>query len=118
MGRNTAPPYNGNVAQGCQKIVKSCFRALTRPCQSEHAADIREDFVPAKESGRGFRVRPVGCRARQTFLLEGADGNLWFSNIVRHEIARFDIGRRQLRTFRLHPTSQVLAMSNRPDRPI
>jgi len=62
-----------------------------------------------------YEVFQLPPRSGPTFLLKGADGNLWFSNIGRHQIARFDIVRRQLRTFRLHPTSQVLVMSNGPD---
>jgi virginiamycin B lyase len=62
-----------------------------------------------------FEIFQLPKRSGPTFLLKGADGNLWFSNIGRHQIARFDIARRQLRTFPLHPTSQVLVMSNGPD---
>jgi streptogramin lyase len=62
-----------------------------------------------------FEIFQLPKRSGPTFLLKGADGNLWFSNIRRHQIARFNIERRQLRTFPLHPTSQVLVMSNGPD---
>jgi streptogramin lyase len=62
-----------------------------------------------------FEIFQLPKKSGPTFLLKGADGNLWFSNINRHQIARFDIARRQLRTFPLHPTSQVLVMSNGPD---
>src|SRR5580704_17597252 len=62
-----------------------------------------------------FEIFQLPKGSGPTFLLKGKDGNLWFSNIGRHEIARFDIRRRQLRTFPLHPTSQVLVMSNGPD---
>jgi streptogramin lyase len=62
-----------------------------------------------------YKIFQLPKRSGPTFLLKGKDGNLWFSNIGRHQIARFDIRRRQLRTFALHPTSQVLVMSNGPD---
>ena len=62
-----------------------------------------------------FEIFQLPKRSGPTFLLKGADGNLWFSDIRRHRMARFDIARQQLRTFPLHPTSQVLVMSNGPD---
>jgi streptogramin lyase len=62
-----------------------------------------------------FKIFELPRKSGPTFLLKGKDGNLWFSNIGRHQIARFDIARRQLHTFPLHPTSQVLVMSNGPD---
>jgi virginiamycin B lyase len=68
-----------------------------------------------EQGGFEFEIFPLPRPSGPTFLLKGGDGNLWFSNIGRHEIARFDIRRHQLRTFPLHPTSQVLVMSNGPD---
>ena len=41
-----------------------------------------------------FKIFELPKRSGPTFLLKGGDGNLWFSNINRHEIARFDIKRR------------------------
>jgi streptogramin lyase len=63
-----------------------------------------------------FDLYQLPAGSRPTFLLKGADGNLWFSNIGPNQIARFDVSRRQLRTFPLpHPNSNVLVMSNAPD---
>lgn len=79
---------------------------------------IVDEILSSSQSGPGlfqYEVFELPKRSGPTFLLKGADNKLWFSNIDRHEIARFDIRRRQLRTFRLHPTSQVLVMSNGPD---
>jgi hypothetical protein len=61
--------------------------------------------LPNEQGLFQFEIFQLPGHSGPTFLLRGADGKLWFSNIGRHDIARFDIGRRQLRTFRLHPTS-------------
>jgi virginiamycin B lyase len=62
-----------------------------------------------------FEIFQLKKHTGPTFLLRGGDGNLWFSNVGKHQIASFDIARGQLRTFPLRPTSRVLVMSNAPD---
>lgn len=63
-----------------------------------------------------FEIYKLQPASGPTFLLQGPDGNLWFSNVGLNQIATFDIARQELRIFPLpQPNSRVLVMSGAPD---
>jgi virginiamycin B lyase len=98
------------VAAGVVVLAVGMCRAQVSP--------ESDTVLSAAQSGQGlfqYQIFQLPPRSGPTFLLKGGDGNLWFSNINSHQIARFDNASQQLRTFPLRRTSQVLVMSNAPD---
>lgn len=78
---------------------------------------IAQSLVPLRIDQGLFQyeIFQLPLNSGPTFLLQGPDGNLWFSNKIANQIARFDIGRHELRTFPLpQPHSDVLVMSGGP----
>jgi len=71
--------------------------------------------VRAGQGSFQYQIVQLPPGSGPTFLLQGPDGNLWFSDKPANQIARYDIGRKNLVTFPLpEPHSDVLVMSNGP----
>lgn len=71
---------------------------------------------PVVPGGFRYLVRQLQRGTGPTFLVEGPDGDLWFSNVGSNSIARFEIATQQLRAYRLpRPNSHVLVMAPGPD---